>query len=221
MADNIRIAVIDSHPLYRDGVVQALRRAPNIDVVAEGATADDAVRLCRTRDLDLVLLDVRMNAAGIEALETLRRECPNVRLIMLTASEDPEHVVAALRSGASGYVLKGCDGSQLLQIVRTVRDGETYITPTLAMQLLARAKQSSIVLPDLSFRENQVLQLLSLGLMNREIAVELRLTEKTVKHYMTCLMQKLQVRNRVEAVLAARRTVVEVTRAERKTEPQA
>jgi two-component system nitrate/nitrite response regulator NarL len=221
MAKSIRIAVIDSHPLYRDGVVQALRQASDIDVVAEGTTADDAVRVGKTHAPDLMLLDVRMNVAGIEAVQALRQDCPSVKLIMLTASEDPDHVAAALRCGASGYVLKGCDGSQLLQIVRTVREGETYITPTLAMQLLAQAKQPPMVLPDLSFRENQVLQLLSQGLMNREIAVELRLTEKTVKHYMTCLMQKLQVRNRVEAVLAARRTIAPATQEDRKTEPRA
>jgi DNA-binding NarL/FixJ family response regulator len=217
----IRIAVIDPHPLYRDGVVQALQRAPDVDVVAEGASANDAVRIGNRDVPDMMLLDVNMGGAGIDAVLTLRQDCPSVKLIMLTASEDPDHVAAALRCGASGYVLKGCDGSELLQIVRTVRNGETYITPTLAMQLLAQAKPPPIKLPDLSFRENQVLQLLSQGLMNKEIAVELRLTEKTVKHYMTCLMQKLQVRNRVEAVLAARRTVAQAAQVTDKTLPRA
>ena len=207
MPERIRIAVVDDHPLYRDGVVQALRSAPDIDVVAEGATAADAVRLCKNHSPDIMLLDVGMPGSGLEAAAEIRRHCPAVKLVMLTASEDPAHVTTALQHGAAGYVLKGCSGPELLQIVRSIQNAKSYITPSLAARLLGQAQQSTIDTHDLSFRENQVLQLLSQGLMNREIADTLRLTEKTVKHYMTCLMQKLQVRNRVEAVLVARKTI--------------
>jgi two-component system, NarL family, nitrate/nitrite response regulator NarL len=130
--------------------------------------------------------------------------------VMLTVSEHPNHVSAALQTGVSAYVVKGCSGSELLQVVRGVQNCESYITPALAARLLAQPKlpRADVGLQatlSLTQRENQVLQLLSEGLMNKEIAHKLRLTEKTVKHYMTELMQKLNVRNRVEAVLIARK----------------
>jgi two-component system, NarL family, nitrate/nitrite response regulator NarL len=204
MSDRIRVAVVDDHPLYRDGVVLTLRGAPDIEIVAEGATALDAVRIGKSYAPDIMLLDVAIPGGGIDAAAALRQHCADVKLVMLTNSEDATHVSAALQCGVRGYVLKGCSGSELLQIVRAVQNCETYITPALATRLLAQPKQLPVSAPELSLRENQVLQLLSQGLMNKEIASRLRLTEKTVKHYMTVLMQKLQVRNRVEAVLAGR-----------------
>jgi two-component system nitrate/nitrite response regulator NarL len=206
MHERIRVAVVDDHPLFRDGVVLTLRSAPDIDIVAEGATARDAVQIGKRHAPDIMLLDVTMQGGGIDAAAELRQDCANVKVVMLTNSEDAAHVSAALQCGARGYVLKGCSGTELLRIVRAIQNSESYITPALATRLLAQPKEPVITAPDLSLRENQVLQLLSQGLMNKEIASKLRLTEKTVKHYMTILMQKLQVRNRVEAVLVARDT---------------
>jgi DNA-binding NarL/FixJ family response regulator len=207
MPDRIRIAVVDDHPLYRDGVVLTLRSAPDIDIVAEGASALDAVRIGATHTPDIMLLDVSMHGSGIDAAAEIRQNCATIKLVMLTNSEDAAHVSAALQCGACGYVLKGCSGPELLRIIRSIQNAESYITPALATRLLAQPKPAAINPPDLSLRESQVLQLLSQGLMNKEIASKLRLTEKTVKHYMTVLMQKLQVRNRVEAVLVARDTL--------------
>jgi two-component system nitrate/nitrite response regulator NarL len=207
MPDRIRVAVVDDHPLYRDGVILTLRGAPDIDVVAEGASAMDAMRIGKSHAPDIMLLDVTMPGSGIDAAAAIRQDCASIKLVMLTNSEDATHVSAALRCGARGYVLKGCSGAELLQIVRAIQNSESYITPALATRLLAQPNQVPVGAPDLSLRESQVLQLLSQGLMNKEIAGRLRLTEKTVKHYMTILMQKLQVRNRVEAVLAARNAV--------------
>jgi two-component system, NarL family, nitrate/nitrite response regulator NarL len=204
MHERIRIAVVDDHPLYRDGVILTLRSAIDIDVVAEGSTALDAVRIGKSHSPDIMLLDVTMEGGGIDAATEIKQDCATIKLVMLTNSEDAAHVSAALQCGVCGYVLKGCSGPELLRIVRAIQNSETYITPALATRLLAQPKAPVITPPDLSLRENQVLQLLSEGLMNKEIAGRLRLTEKTVKHYMTVLMQKLQVRNRVEAVLVAR-----------------
>jgi two-component system nitrate/nitrite response regulator NarL len=218
MSDRIRVAVVDDHPLYRIGVVQTLQSAPDIDVVAEGASAKDAVRIAATESLDVMLLDVSMHGSGIEAAREIRAAGSTVKLIMLTASEDASHVTSALRNGASGYVLKGCGGAELLNIVRAVTNDESYITPSLATRLLAQQLKPAIPEdePTLTLRENQVLDLLSQGMMNKEIAHKLKLTEKTVKHYMTILMQKLQVRNRVEAVLAARKMSVPPNNADRR-----
>src|SRR5215470_2507425 len=210
MPERIRIAVVDDHPLFRAGVVFTLQSAPDMEVVAEGATAQEAVEIGRRHGPDVMLLDVSMPGGGIEAASEIRLHCPMVKAVMLTVSEDPSHVSAALQNGVSAYVIKGCSGPELLQIVRGVQNCESYIPPRLAARLLTQPKQpyaegKTQATLSLTQRENQVLQLLSEGLMNKEIAHKLRLTEKTVKHYMTELMQKLNVRNRVEAVLITRR----------------
>ncbi len=211
MHERIRIAVIDDHPLFRDGVIHTLRSAPDIEVVAEGATAQDAVEIGRCHTPHIMLLDISMPGCGLEAAREIRRECPNVKAVMLTASENENHVQLALQCGVNGYIVKGCSGPELLRIVRAVQNCESYITPSLAARLLTQRKKpvsdanAPLTAACLTHRENQVLQLLSQGLMNKEIAYKLKLTEKTVKHYMTELMQKLNVRNRVEAVLISRK----------------
>ena len=211
MHDRIRIAVIDDHPLFREGVTFTLRSASDIEVVAEGGTATEAVQIAITHTPDLMLLDVTMPGGGIAAAREIRRNCPAVKTVMLTVSESEHDVGAALQSGVNGYVLKGSSGTELLHIVRAVQNCELYITPALAARLLAQTKQPAVDSrkdPDvgtLTYRENQILQLLLLGLMNKEIAYSLKLTEKTVKHYMTELMQKLKARNRVEAALIGRK----------------
>jgi two-component system nitrate/nitrite response regulator NarL len=211
MHERIRIAVIDDHPLFRDGVIHTLRSAPDIEVVAEGATAQDAVEIGRCHAPHIMLLDISMPGCGLEAARELQQECPNVKAVMLTASENENHVQSALQCGVNGYIVKGCSGPELLRIVRAVQNCESYITPSLAARLLTQRKKpvsdanAPLTAACLTHRENQVLQLLSQGLMNKEIAYKLKLTEKTVKHYMTELMQKLNVRNRVEAVLISRK----------------
>ena len=212
MPERIRVAVVDDHPLFRAGVVFTVRSAPDMEIVAEGATAQEAVQIGRYHAPDIMLLDVSMPGGGIEAASEIHRLCPMVKAVMLTVSENPSHVSAALQSGVSAYIVKGCSGAELLQIVRGVQNCKSYITPALAARLLAQPKQPRVdtglqATLALTQRENQVLQLLSEGLMNKEIAYKLRLTEKTVKHYMTELMQKLNVRNRVEAVLIARKRI--------------
>jgi two-component system nitrate/nitrite response regulator NarL len=210
MPDRIRIAVVDDHPIFREGVSYTLRGASDMEVVAEGATAPDAIRIAMNHTPDIMLLDVSMPGCGIEAARQIKQTCATVKTVMLTVSENEQHVAAALQSGVNGYVLKGIGGAELFNIVRSVQNCESYITPSLAARLLTKTRQpvgdisKQAVAASLTYRENQVLQLLSQGLMNKEIAHRLGLTEKTVKHYMTELMQKMKARNRVEAVLFAR-----------------
>jgi two-component system nitrate/nitrite response regulator NarL len=212
MHNRIRVAVIDDHPLFRGGVAHTLQSAADMEVVGEGATAQDAVRMGTSHMPDIMLLDVSMPGGGIEAAREIRRNNAAVKTVMLTVSENEHDVAAAMQIGVNGYVLKGSSGPELLQILRAVQNGESYITPALGVRLLTRSKPTVVDVykqPDvaeLTHRENQVLQLLSQGLKNKEIAHGLKLTEKTVKHYMTVLMQKLKARNRVEAVLIARKT---------------
>jgi len=152
-----------------------------------------------------------MPGGGIDAARRIAREFPCVKIVILTVSKDDTDVVRALQAGASGYILKGVGGDELVGIVRSVSNGESYVAPDLAARLLVdmrsaepNRKTCERPLADLTYREEQILKLVSRGLSNKEIGGELSLQEKTVKHYMTNILQKLQVRNRVEAALMAR-----------------
>jgi two-component system, NarL family, nitrate/nitrite response regulator NarL len=208
MSDPIRIIVADDHPLFRDGVINSLRSAPDLQVIGEADNADDAVRLVREELPDIALLDVTMPAGGgIEAARRIASSCPATRIVMLTVSEDEDDLLAAMKAGASGYVLKGVSAHELASVVRSVSSGEVYVAPSLAFGLLremSRPRESD-PLSELSSRERQVLELVGSGLSNQEIGLRLGLAEKTIKHYMTNILTKLQVRSRVEAALLAAR----------------
>jgi DNA-binding NarL/FixJ family response regulator len=205
-----RIAVVDDHPLYREGVVLTLSRDPAFEIVGEGGTADLAVRLAEETSPDIMLLDISLPGGGIEAIARVLRVSPATKVVMLTGSESEEHVSTALESGARGYVLKGIGAQELVRTIRSIASGETYVTPGLAARLLTQMKSRTAAAPQsdtvgLTQREEQILQCVANGRTNKEIARELNLSEKTVKHYMTNIMHKLQVRNRVEAALIVRR----------------
>jgi DNA-binding NarL/FixJ family response regulator len=207
MADPIRIVVADDHPLFLEGVITSLQTAEDIEVVGQAADADGAVRIVREHVPDLVLLDVTMPGGGLEAARKIAVACPATRIVMLTVSEDEDNLLAAMKAGASGYVLKGVSSHELLGIVRAVSGGEVYVAPSLAFALLREMSKPRPADPlaELSTRERQVLELVATGLSNQEIGQRLGLAEKTVKHYMTNILTKLQVRSRVEAALLAHR----------------
>lgn len=212
MSSQVRVGVFDDHPLLREGVIHTLRSHPNIDVIGEGASAEEAVRFATERKPDVILLDVSMPGGGIEAARAVRSACPSVKTVMLTVSEREDDVSEAMSIGVKGYVLKGIGGSELARIVKSVADGDTYVSPALAARTLVSMQQrwSQTKAPkqadaDLTRREEQILSHASLGQTNKEIAQQLQLSEKTIKHYMTNVLQKLQARNRVEAIIEARR----------------
>ena len=210
MTDTLQIAIVDDHPLFREGVAHTLSTQPDIDVVGEGASAADAVRIAAERLPDIMLLDVSMPGGGLNAVRQIAAAFPVVRIVMLTVSENEEDVTAALRAGARAYVLKGVAARELVRILRAVAAGEVYVTPSLAASLLfdmtgaASGRPATSPLDDLTEREQQILERVAAGDSNKEIAAQLHLSEKTVKHHMTNILQKLQVRNRVEAALLAR-----------------
>ena len=212
-SDRIRVAVVDDHPLFREGVAHVIQNSELLEVVGEGATADEAMRIAKDHAPDIILLDVNMPGGGIEAARAIAGACPAVRLIMLTVSESEEHVTQALEAGALGYLLKGTSGSELVSTLCAVARGESYVTPGLAARLLTLTNHRPAVaahhqdLPELTERENQILDHVARGLTNKEIAKNFEISEKTVKHYMTNIMQKLNARNRVEAVLALQKRV--------------
>ncbi len=205
---NVRVVVADDHPLYRKGVVEALDDEAGIEVVGEASSAAEAVTKSAALRPDVVLLDIAMpGGTGIEAVGEIIARHPTCRVVMLTVSEQEDDVLAALRAGAHGYLLKGVSAEELANAVRRVAAGEAHVSPLLAsllLQDLSRGRRPELG-DDLTEREWEVLALVADGLTNREIGERLYLSEKTVKHHMTNLLAKLHVRNRVEAALLAAR----------------
>lgn len=158
---------------------------------------------------DLALLDISMPGSGLAAAAEIARRFPETRIAMLTVSEDDHDVLAAMKAGAIGYVLKGVSASELARVLRAVAAGEAHVSPALAARVLAAmqkpaARPGREPIDDLTRREEDILRLVARGLSNKEAALELGLQEKTIKHYMTTILEKLQARNRVEAALIAR-----------------
>ncbi len=199
--------VADDHPLFRDGVVTTLDAADGIDVVGEADDAASAIKLAGDLLPDVALLDVAMPGGGLQAAREIARTCPSTRIVMLTVSEDEDNLMAAMKSGAKGYVLKGIAARDLVDIVRSIDAGEVYVAPKLAWRLLRELrKPRRSPLDELSAREREVLELVAEGLSNAEIGARLNVVEKTIKHHMTNILSKLQVSSRVEAALLAYKT---------------
>ena len=136
MVEPIRIVVADDHPQFLEGVITSLRTAEDIEIVGQAGDADGAVRIVREHVPDVALLDVTMPGGGLEAARKIATASPATRIVMLTVSEDEDDLLAAMKAGASGYVLKGVSSQELLAIVRAVSGGEVYVAPTLAFALL-------------------------------------------------------------------------------------
>ncbi|MEQ1711579.1 MAG: response regulator transcription factor, partial [Hyphomicrobium sp.] len=203
--------VVDDHPLVRRGVRDTINEEPDLEVVGEGSSAEDAVRLAGEAKPDLILLDVTMPGDGLQAAEEITVRWPEIKVAMLTVRDDIGTVGASLRAGARGYISKGTAGPDLIATVRRILRGESYVDPDLAARLLSegRSVEPAVVKANagiavLSEREEQIFALLGRGMSNIEIAGAIGLSENTVKHYITPLLSKLGVRNRVEAALLAR-----------------
>jgi DNA-binding NarL/FixJ family response regulator len=205
MSDRLRVLVADDHPLFREGVVHALSAEEDIEVVAEASSGAEAVRLAIELLPDLVVMDLGMpKGGGIEATRNIAGSCPAAAILVLTVSEDPDDLLAALKAGARGYLLKGAPAHVLVHALRSVIAGEVYVTPALASSILHEMTRETVDLFDqLTPRERDILELVAKGHTNREIGEGLYLAEKTVKHYMTNVLHKLHVRSRVEAALLA------------------
>jgi DNA-binding NarL/FixJ family response regulator len=206
------MVIVDDHPLFREGVAHTLAAEPDIDIVGQGATAQEAIQLAQALLPDLIMLDIAIPGGGIPAAQAIVTAYPVIKIVMLTVSEAEEDVVMALKAGARAYVLKGISGRELVSILRDVHAGEGYVTPTLAASLLwemtkpvSSSRSPTSPLDELTERERQILEGVAAGFSNKEIGAQLHLSKKTIKHYMTNILQKLQVRNRVEAALLAQR----------------
>lgn len=203
----ISLVLADDHPIFRDGLVNSIEETGEFVVVGVGGSADDAVALSEKHRPDIALLDLSMPGNGIEAAKRINQAGSAANIAMLTVSEDDADVTAALQAGAIGYVLKGVSAAELRGILGRIAKGEAHVSPGLAAQVLkimqTRKPAQRQPIDDLTKREEDILKGVAAGLSNREIGAQLGIQEKTVKHYMTTILSKLQARNRVEAALIA------------------
>ena len=187
-----------------------LNAEPDIDVVAEASSGAEAVDLAAAEGPDVVLMDVRMpKQSGIESCLALKDAAPTARIIMLTVSDDEADLYDAVKNGASGYLLKDSSIDEVAQAIRVVADGQSLISPSMAIKLLdefkhmSRGDRTANSSPKLTVRELEVLRLVAQGLNNREIAKQLFISENTVKNHVRNILEKLQLHSRMEAVMYA------------------
>jgi DNA-binding NarL/FixJ family response regulator len=205
----IRVLVVDDQPLVRSGFRMILDERPDIDLVGEAADGNEAIELTASLDPDVVLMDIRMpNLDGVEATRRLVSANTRARILVLTTFDLDEYVYAAIDAGASGFLLKDVQPNDLTDAIRVVAAGNSLFAPTATQRLLARYRQTKGVadprsLDDLTERELETLRLLASGLSNAEIAKSLYVSEATVKSHVSAVLRKLEVRDRVQAVIAA------------------
>jgi DNA-binding NarL/FixJ family response regulator len=203
----MRILLADDQALVRGGFRLILDAEPDMEVVAEAADGHEAVARAIESQPDLVLMDIRMPVLdGIESTRRLLAEVPDVRVLILTTFDLDEYVVDAFRAGASGFLLKTAPPPQLVAAVRTVQEGDALLAPASTRRLIEQAARPSAaapVLDQLTAREHDVLRLLARGMTNAEIAAELIVEPSTVKSHVASLLSKLNLRDRVHAVVYA------------------
>ncbi len=201
----------DPHALFRRGVRMVLEEQADIEVIAECSDGNDAVDRITELVPDLAFIDVRLpGITGIEATRRVRSVVPNVKVAILTVSEDDEDLFAAVRAGATGYLLKEVSIEELPDAVRAVVRGQSLMSPSMATRLLGefnalsrRVEEQRGTAPRLSDRELEVLRLVARGLSNKDIAAELVIAENTVKNHVRNILEKLQLRSRMEAAMYA------------------
>jgi two-component system response regulator NreC len=209
LTDKLRVLIADDHTIVRSGVRLLLEAEPNITVVGEALDGCEAVSIAEALHPDVVLMDIAMpNMDGMEATRQLKSRWPDIRVLVLTMHRSDEYFFEMLRNGASGYVLKGANPSELIEAVQIVGRGEVYLYPTMAKELLkvylSQLEGSSEFGHRLSARENEILRLLAHGYTNKEIAEKLVISPSTTYTHYGNLMKKLKLSNRRELIQYAR-----------------
>ena len=201
----IRVMLVDDHEVVRKGLAALLEVEPDLEVVGEAGDGPEAVRLARIFQPQVVVMDVRMpGGGGVEACRELRDRDPDLQVIMLTSFSDDEALFNSIMAGAAGFVLKQIRGADLVNAIRTVASGQSLLDPGVTKRVLERLRRAKFddrdpKLSRLSAQEERILGMVAEGRTNREIAESIHLSDKTVKNYVSSILQKLEVQRRSEA----------------------
>jgi len=216
----LRVLIVDDHALFRRGLSGVLKQEDDIEVIGEAADGVEAVERALELVPDVVLMDVRMpKMSGIEATRHIKEAQPDVKVLMLTISDQEEDLFASVKAGASGYLLKEIPIDEVADAIRSVWAGQSRLSPTVAAKLLTEFAEISrrdeerrrLIAPRLTDREMEVLRLVARGLPNREIARQLFIAENTVKNHIRSILEKLHLHSRMEAVVyAVREKLLEI-----------
>jgi DNA-binding NarL/FixJ family response regulator len=210
--DTVRVLIADDHALFRRGLNMVLESEEGIEVIAEAEDGEDAIAKAEEFAPDVVLMDVRMpRVSGIEATRQIRDVIPTAKILMLTVSDEEEDLYEAIKAGANGYLLKEISIEEVADAIRSVVQGQSLISPSMASKLLNEfntlAKQADekprLQAPRLTTRELEVLKLVAQGMSNRDVAEALFIAENTVKNHVRNILEKLQLHSRMEAVVYA------------------
>ncbi len=208
-----RVAFVDDHQVLVEGLVSLYGAMDDLEVVGQGYSAADALRIAEELQPDVLVMDLSMPGDTFAIVEDITTRFPQTRIVIFTASATIQPAIDLMEVGIAGYVLKGSSSSELHEAIRMACRGETFVTPGFATKIIVSMKTAEIRRRNqppairLHLREEQIVNCLLKGLTNREIGETLNISEKTVKHYMTSLLHKLNVRNRVQLVIAVKNRV--------------
>ena len=206
-----RIMLVDDHVLFRKGVAALLASRSDIQVVGEASDGLEAIEVARSTFPDIILMDIGMpNCNGLEATRHIKREMPHIQIVMLTVSDDDQHLFEAIKSGAQGYLLKDLEPSQLYLMIESISRGEAPLSGAIAAKILKEftqpnqdSNQDPEIIDALTEREINILELVVEGMTNKEIASSLVISENTVKIHLRNILEKLHLQNRIQAAVYA------------------
>jgi two-component system NarL family response regulator len=211
MMDKISVLIVDDHTLFRRGIRKMLEAEDDIQVLGEASNGNEAIELTRQLIPDVVLMDIQMpEKDGIEATRIIHREMPHIGVVFITMYENDEFVYRGLQAGGKGYILKDADPDTMLRAICAVAKGESLLGPTIALKVIRQfdgiEKTNESIMGNLTPREVDVLKQIADGLSNKEIALKLSISEKTVKNHINNILSKLHLYDRTQATLYAIRS---------------
>lgn len=206
---SIKLLIVDDHEVVRIGLISLFQLYPDFNIVGEAGTEDEAVEKALLLQPDVIIMDVKLSPQsnssqgnGINACKRIKEKLPETKIIMLSSFADEESIYQSIMAGASGYILKGLEGKELIKSVQMVREGKSLLDPNITSKVFNRMKvmsEQQSILKELTNQEKEVLKLLAQGKNNKEIAEIMLLGEKTARNYVSQVISKLGVSNRVEA----------------------
>ena len=207
----MKIIIVDDHVLFREGLAAIVRSESDIEIVGQAGTVQEAIEIVRELKPDMVLMDFRLpDGSGVDATRAILKEDPKCKIVFITMSEEDEHLFAAIRSGAKGYLLKNMSPSKLISTLRSVQKGESALSRSMTLRLMEELARTTEPQrpgegdPTLTRRELEVLRELAAGLSNQEIAERLFISENTVKYHVHSILEKLNLSDRRDAAIYAR-----------------